>query len=119
MLRRRGAVRAGGLPAFHPRVWGSFFFSVILLVPMCSCLLRERGRDAREPGHVPLFCTIPGLTVGRAASLVMLQLGSLSCDSKGMDLLYLFGLVSRGESQLENAAMGSLFQRVEFLLGWC
>lgn len=92
---------AGRLPAFDPRVQGCFFFSVILLVTMYFCLLRERGRVAQEPGHVPLFCTIPGLTVGRAASLELPELASLCCSCRGKDFLYLFGLVSSGESPLE------------------
>lgn len=53
-----------------------------------------------------MFCTIPDLHVGRAASLVMPKLGSLGWDYKGKDFLYLLGL-------------GSLFQMLEFLLSWC
>ena len=51
--------------------------------------------QAQEPGHVPLFYTIPVFTLGRAASLAILKLGSLCCGGKGKNLLYLLGLVSQ------------------------
>lgn len=81
--------------------------------------MRERGRDTWEPGHVPQICAIPGLTVGRATSLVMPELGILCCKPKGNGFSVPFWAGEQWRVSFGNAVMGSLFQRLEFLLSCC
>lgn len=87
--------------------------------PAESVPVREHGGDIWEPGHVPQICTIPGLTVGRATSLVMPEFSILCCKSKGNGFSVPFWAGEQWRASFGNAVTGSLFQRLEFLLSCC
>lgn len=75
---------------------------------------RGNGRDIWEPGHIPQIRTLPCLTAGGATSLVI-----LCCKSKGNGFSVPFWAGEQWRASFGNTVMGSLFQRIEFLLGCC
>lgn len=75
---------------------------------------REHGRHTWGTGNVPQIFTIPGLTVGRATSLVI-----LCCKYKGNGFSVPFWSAEQWRASFGNTVMGSMFQRLEFLLSCC